>query len=50
MIEVDGRSLTLESVEAVARGAAAALSHAARRRVERSHALVNEIVRAGRPV
>ena len=50
MIEVDGRTLSPEAVEAVARGAPAALSDGARSRVERSHAMVDEIIRARRPV
>ena len=50
MIDIDGHSLTLENVEAVARGAAARLSAEARTRVERSRAMVDAIVREGRPV
>lgn len=50
MIEIDGRNLTVEAVEAIARGAPATLSIAARRRVERSHAMVDEIIRTRRPV
>ena len=50
MVEIDGQHLTLETVEAVAWGAPAALSAAARWRTERSRAMVDEIVRTGRPV
>ena len=50
MVEIDGRRLSLEAVEAVARGAPAALAMAARRRVERSYAMVEEIIETGRPV
>jgi histidine ammonia-lyase len=50
MIDIDGHSLTLENVEAVARGAASRLSAEARTRVERSRAMVDAIVREGRPV
>lgn len=50
MVELDGEHLTLEMVEAVAEGAHAALSMAARRRVERSSAMVEEIMKSRRPV
>ena len=50
MIEIDGQHLTVEAVEAVARGAPATLAIAARRRVERSCAMVREINETGRPV
>jgi histidine ammonia-lyase len=50
MIAIDGRTLTPQAVEAVARGAPAALSNAARSRVERSQAMVDEIIWARRPV
>ena len=50
MVELDGEHLTLEMVEAVAAGARAALSRDARRRVERSAAVVDEITRHRRPV
>jgi histidine ammonia-lyase len=50
MIDVDGLSLTLEHVEAVARGGSARLAAAARARVERSRAMVDAIVAEGRPV
>ena len=50
MIEIDGQHLTPETVEAVAEGAPAALSADARRRVERSSAMVDHILEAGAPV
>ncbi len=50
MVEIDGHSLTLEQVEAVALGAPAALAPAARRAVECSRAVVSSILETGRPV
>src|SRR5687768_4092001 len=50
MIDIDGRSLTLEDVEAVARGETARLTAEARTRVEHSRAMVDAIVSEGRPV
>ncbi len=50
MVEIDGRNLTLEQVEAVSLGAPAALASSARRAVERSRAVVSSIVETGRPV
>ncbi len=50
-VAVDGRSLTVERVEAVARrGARAALSDDARRRVEEARAVVNRILASGEVV
>jgi len=50
VIEIDGQHLTLEAVEAVAQGAPATFSITARRQVERSCAMVEEIIKARRPV
>lgn len=50
MIEIDGRTLSLEAVEAAASGASARLAEAVRARVERGREMVDDILRSGRPV
>lgn len=50
MLEIDGRTLTLEAVEAVANGEGAQLSRESRARVQRARDLVERIVRERRPV
>ncbi len=51
VVQLDGRSLTLEDVVRVARGgAAAALSPRARRAVVRSRGLVDRALRSGEPI
>lgn len=47
MIEIDGASLTLEQIEAVADGAEVALAAAARARVERARQFVEDIIKRG---
>jgi len=50
MLEVDGRTLTLEAVEAVANGASARLAAAARVKVQKARELVEVVMREQRPV
>jgi histidine ammonia-lyase len=50
VLEIDGRSLTLEGVEHVARGGVARLAPEARARAEGARAMVEHILREGRPV
>ncbi|MFL6215370.1 MAG: histidine ammonia-lyase [Blastocatellia bacterium] len=50
MIEIDGASLTLEQVAAVADGEAVALAETARPRVERARRFVEQIVESGEVV
>ncbi|MDR7417329.1 MAG: histidine ammonia-lyase [Armatimonadota bacterium] len=50
MVRVDGRTLTLEAVEAVAHGEAVALAPEARARVEASRAMVERVLRERRAV
>src|SRR5690349_22713405 len=50
MVEIDGASLTLEQVAAVADGSAVALAEAARPRVERARRFVEQIVESGEVV
>src|SRR5512132_540041 len=50
MIEIDGASLTLEQVAAVADGEAVALAETARPRVERARHFVERIVESGEVV
>jgi histidine ammonia-lyase len=50
MIRIDGRRLTLEAIEDVARGAAAALADEARAPIERSRAMVERVLQERRPV
>ena len=50
MIEIDGRTLSPETVERIARGARARLAAEARDRIERSRAVVDRVLREGRLV
>ncbi len=50
MIEIDGQTLTLEAVEAIALGASARIAPAARARVARSRAMVDQVLRERLPV
>jgi histidine ammonia-lyase len=50
LIEIDGASLTLEQIGAVAGGAAASLASAARARVERARRFVEQLIERGEVV
>jgi histidine ammonia-lyase len=50
MIDIDGRTLTPEAVERVARGEPSRLAAGARERVERSRAVVDRVLREGQVV